>query len=169
MSYCTTEDILKKWESPESRQEAREMADLRKDIMTASNAISDALARYRKTKLRSRSKKKAQEDPFAELADYESRQQIQDDYGWGFITEKRMDYLIELWDAREESKKAGGTDVYRDRVTEMLELALATVGANHMETLHDYDNRMRKIREDAAQIARENNERTRQRELGMGV
>lgn len=167
MSYCTTEDILKKWESPESRQEAREMADLRKDIMTATNAISDALARYRKTKLRSRSKKKAQEDPFAELANYESRQQIHDDYGWGFITEKRMDYLMELWDAREESKKAGGSDVYRDRVTEMLERAMATVGADHMETLHDYDLRMRKIRQEAEQIARENNERTRQRELGM--
>lgn len=169
MSYCTTEDILKKWESPESRQEAREMADLRKDIMTATNAISDALARYRKTKLRARSKKKAQEDPFAELADYESRQQIHDDYGWGFITEARMERLMELWDAREESKKAGGSDVYRDRVTEMLERAMATVGSEHMETLHDYDNRMRKIREDAAQIARENNERTRQRELGMEV
>ena len=169
MSYCTTEDILKKWESPESRQEAREMADLRKDIMTATNAISDALARYRKTKLRSRSKKKAQEDPFAELADYESRQQIHDDYGWGFITEARMERLMELWDAREESKKNGGSDVYRDRVTEMLERAMATVGSEHMETLHDYDLRMRKVRQEAEQIARENNERTRQRELGMEV
>ena len=168
MSYCTPKEILEKFETTESRQEAREVAAIQKDISTARAAIADALARYRKTKLRARSRKAATEDPFEELKDYESRQQIHDDYGWGFITEKRMDYLMELWDAREESKKNGGATEYKDRVTDMLQEALNGIGTEYNDYLHDYNTRQQKLREEAERIARENNERTFQREHGGG-
>lgn len=169
MGFTTKEEILKKWETTESRAEAKETAAIRKDIATARGYIEDALARYRKAKLKAKSKKKATEDPFAELADYRTRQSIQDDYGWGFITEARMDYLNDLWDAREKSKKKGGDAVYRDRVTDMLERAVAIIGNEYEDALFEYDQKRRKMEREAETVARENNERTWQREHGMEV
>lgn len=163
MAYQTKQDILDKWETPESRQEAREIQAIKKDIETAQASIQDALDRYRKAKLRAKSKKAAKEDPFAELADYTSRQDIQDAYGWGIITEAQMDRLQELWDLREE----GGQDgVYRDRVTEMLERAKRNVGDEFIEQLCDYARKVSLRGQEAEKVARENNERTWQREHG---
>lgn len=164
MAYQTKQDILAKWETQESRQEAREIAALKKDIATAQASIQDALDRYRKQKLRAKSKKAAKEDPFAELTDYSSRQDIQDAYGWGIITEAEMDRLQELWDLREEGGKTG---VYRDRVTDMLERALRSVGDEFSDQLCDYARRVSLRGKEAEKVARENNERTWQREHGQ--
>jgi len=170
MSYQSAEDILKKWTpTKEEIAEAREVEEIKKAIGTARGAIHDAKARYLKTRLRSRSKKKAEEDPFEELKDYESRQQIQDAYGWEFITEAKMDKLLELWDAREESQKRNSGAVYEDYVTRMLDTAWASVGEEHRDRIEAYDRKMKKRQEDAERIARENNERTRLRNLGMNV
>lgn len=151
----------------EERAEAAEVEAIRKAILTARGAIHDAKARYIKQRLRSKSKQKAAEDPFEELKDYESRQQIHDDYGWGFITEARMDRLMELWDAREESRKKNANAVYEDRVTRMLDTAWAAIGEEHVERLHAYDQKEKFRRQEAERIAKENNERTRLRELGQ--
>lgn len=164
MAYQTKQDILDKWETPESRQEAREIQAIKKDIATAQEAIQDALDRYRKAKLRAKSKKAAKEDPFAELEGYETREQIRDDYGWEIITEARMDRLMELWDLREAG--GGQDEIYRDRVTEMLERAKRCVGDKFTEQLCDYARKVSLRGQEAEKVARENNERTWQREHG---
>ena len=108
------------------------------------------------------------EDKLAEsVKDYESRQQIHDDYGWGFITEARMDRLMELWDAREESRKKNANAIYEDHVTRMLDTAWAAIGEEYVERLHAYDQKEKFRRQEAERIAKENNERTRLRELGQ--
>lgn len=153
------EDVLELWATDKTRAQDREMAAIHKDIQKATEYILDALARYRKTKTRAKSKKAATENPFAELEGYESREQIQDDYGWEFITEARMDRLLELWDLREQGG-GKGDGLYRDRVTEMLEKAAATVGAEYAEQLAEYAMEKRKREQEAETIARENNQRT---------
>ena len=45
--------------------------------------------------------KKAAEKSEDRLADYNSRDEIRDAYGYGFITEKQMEKLLDLWDERE--------------------------------------------------------------------
>ena len=168
MNYQTADDILaKRKPTAEDLAEAQEVEAIRKAILTAKGAIHDAKARYIKQRLRSKSKQKAAEDPFEELKDYESRQQIHDDYGWGFITEARMDRLMELWDAREESRKKNANAVYEDHVTRMLDTAWAAIGEEHVERLHAYDQKEKFRRQEAERIAKENNERTRLRELGQ--
>ena len=167
MSYQTADDILAKWKpSAEDRKEAAEVEAIRKAILTARGAVHDAKARYIKQRLRSKSKKQADEDPFEELKEYESWQQIQDDYGWELITEARMDRLLALWDAREESRKMNASAVYEDYVTRMLDAAWAAIGEDYVERLHAFDEKEKRRRQEAEQIAQENNERTRLRELG---
>lgn len=158
MSFETKEDILAKWETPEIKAEAKEIAGIRKDIATARNHISDALARYRKAKLKARSKKQAQETPFAELEEYPTRESIRDAYGWELITEARMYHLFDLWDLREKCGKQ--ETVYRDRVTNMLERAMNSLGDEFQEQLLEYDRKRKRIEQEAERIARENNERS---------
>ena len=74
---------------------------------------------------------------------------------------------MELWDAREESRKKNASAVYEDYVTRMLDTAWAAIGEEHVERLHAFDEKEKRRRQEAEQIARENNERTRLRELGM--
>jgi len=158
MSFETKEDILAKWETPETKAEAKEIAGIRKDIATARTHISDALARYRKAKLKARSKKQAQEKPFAELEGYPTRESIRDEYGWDLITEARMYHLFDLWDLREKCGKQ--ETVYRDRVTDMLERAMNLLGDEFQEQLLEYDIKRKRIEQEAERIARENNERS---------
>lgn len=158
----TKQDVLEKWANDKTRARDREVDGIRKDISTARSYIQDALDRYRKKKLKARSKKQAAENPFAELEEYGSRQQIQDAYGWEFITEARMDKLLELWDLRER----GGSQedgLYRDRVTEMLERALRSVGEEYQDELFNYDMEKRAREQEAETVARENNQRTWER------
>lgn len=60
MSFTTAQEILSLWaknETPEARRERLEIKALRRDLETAQEGIQDAIARYRKVKLRARSKK----------------------------------------------------------------------------------------------------------------
>ena len=82
MGYQTGAEILEKWtSSEEAKAEEREIKSIQSDISTARGLIADALARYKKKKLKVRSVKAASEDPFAELADYSTRGQIHDAFG----------------------------------------------------------------------------------------
>lgn len=169
MAYQTAEEILNKWvgNSQELKHEAAEIENVKKDILTAKTSIADAIARYKKKKLRTRSKKAADENPFSELDGYESRQQIQDDYGWEIITEDRMYKLMDLWDLREEAKKKGAKGgEYTDRVIDMLTAAMNQIGDAYMDEIFEYDEKLRKMKREAEQVARENNERTWEREHG---
>lgn len=162
--YQTKKDLLTKWETAETKAEAREISKLRADISTAREFINDALARYRKKKLGAKSKKQAQENPFEDLKEYHSLRDIQDAYGWDIITEHEMDRLTKLWELREESGKQ--STVYTDRVTEMLERAMRGIGDEYLDELMDYDTKVRHREQEAERLARENNERTWKRERG---
>ena len=165
MAYTTKDEILSKWENVDTRAEAQEIAAIRKDIQTAVHFLTDANARYRKQKLRSRSKAKAEEDPFAELALYRSERDIQDAYGWELISEAEYDRLAQLWQLREKQKSKDGK--YHDRVTDMIDAAIAHIGDAYAEQLRDHDDRQRKKEREAERIAQENNQRAFERENGM--
>lgn len=49
----------------------------------------------------------------AALADYASRDEIIDAYGYGFITEKKKDRLLDLWDEQEGVREDG---LYRAKI-----------------------------------------------------
>lgn len=155
----TEKDVLDFWDSHltiKDKMERDEIEAIRKDIATARKYIQDALARYRKDKTRSRSKAKAA-DPFADLEGYNIRQDIQDAFGWEFITEAEMDRLLALWDLREASKNKKQLE---DRVTEMLEIAARSLSQSYDDKLYDWDKKQEQRRKAARQIAAENLERT---------
>ena len=57
MSMVTKQEILEFWkkhETPEAKEERREVEALKKDLRIAQDSIQDAIARYRKAKLRAR-------------------------------------------------------------------------------------------------------------------
>lgn len=90
--------------------------------------IRDAVARYVKEKTRARSKKAAQERDeilksprFDRLKEYERFEDIQECYGWAYISENERDYLEALWMEREELRNyTDDNGIYRDLVTEAL-------------------------------------------------
>lgn len=165
MDLTTTQDVLEHWrkhESEAARNRRREMESLRRDIEKAQAFLADATARYRKEKLRARSKAKANsDDVFRELEDYSDREDIRNAYGWEFISEAEMDRLMHLWDMREASRTAGP---YTDRVVEMLEAAREHIFAAFGEPLLEYDRELAEQRRAAQQIARENLNRMLQRQ-----
>ena len=151
----TADAVMDFWDShatAEQKAERDEIESIRKDVDTARKYINDALARYRKDKTKSRSKAKAA-NPFADLADYSSKEDIHNAFGWGMISEAEMDRLWKLWDLREESKSKTSLE---DRVTEMLELAIRAAGKQYTEKILDYDARRSKMRREAERVAREN-------------
>ncbi len=156
MSYQMKDDILAKWDSAEHRAKAQSMKTLQKDISTARGIIADGLANYRKKKLRAKSKKEAAENPWKDLEDYRSERDIEDAYGWEFISEAEMWRLKELWKLREESKHQ---PVFQDRVTEMLEYAMRCASDHYDEELYVWKEEERRRENEAAKVARENNER----------
>lgn len=135
---------------------------IRKDIATARGLIADCLARYKKKMLHARSKKQAEDlSMFAELADYNRKEEIQEAFGWDFITEKQMEHLNDLWDARENVIANKGR--YADRVTQILESAMANCGDVFADTLEEYDGLVRRDNEDRIRIERENRENSYKR------
>ena len=88
-----------------------------------------------------------------ELADYTSREDIRDAFGWGMISEREMDRLMHLWVLRE---KSNSKSVLEDRVTEMLEQAIRACGSSYDEELLEYDAKRSKMLREAEKIAREN-------------
>lgn len=151
----TADEVMDFWDANASAEEKAKRAEIErieKDMDTARKYVRDAIARYRKDKTRSRSKAKA-EDPFVDLAEYTSRQDIQEAFGWGLISEKEMDRLWNLWDLREQSKNKKALD---DRVTMMLEAALNNIGSMFLDEVLDYKAKRSKMRHEAERVAREN-------------
>ncbi len=141
--------------SAEFQEQQREAKAIRKDISTARGIISDGIQRYKKKMLHARSKKQAEDlSVFAELDQYGSKRDIQDAYGYDFITEATMDRLNDLWDAREQYINARGQ--FEDRVSQMLTRAMNRVGDVFMETLEEFDALERRVKEDSIRIEREN-------------
>jgi hypothetical protein len=91
---------------------------------------------------------------FAEIDIYESKKEIQDAFGWNYISESEMKRLYELWDARETVAANNGK--YADRVTEILERALSNCGDKFFDVLQEHDELVRQGEEDRNRIEREN-------------
>lgn len=167
MSRTTREDVLQMLQGQDFREQKREIQALQKDIATARGIIADGIARYIKQRLRLRSKKAAEENPFADLEGYNSKKDIQEAYGWEIISEAEMDRLNILWDAREASLSATGK--YEDRVTKMLERALNSVADEYIDQMVDFQELERRMDADAERIAQENRQRNWERAHGGGV
>ena len=126
MKEATPEEVLKVMRNDSKKLDDAldELEQLRADLRKASELITSAVIRYRKEKLKKKSLKDAeQDDLFAELDDYTSREDIRNCYGYEMITEKEMDRLFYLWDLREEQKQKKRNEGYEDNVTKMLHTA----------------------------------------------
>ena len=160
MELYTADEVMAFWDANETREaktERLEVEQIRKDIDTARKYLKDALAKYRKDRTKSRSKAKAA-DPFADLADYRTKEDIRDAFGWEFISESEMDRLMNLWDVREQSNS---NHALEDRVTEIMEQAINGAGKSYIEIVLEYDAKRSKMRREAERVARENFERSR--------
>ncbi len=105
----------------------RKEKELLKARSTVISMITDAKANYVKKKVGARRKRDAAdpEKMFEELNDYSSERDIDDAYGWEFITENERDRLQAMWQAREEYKANSGK--ISDPVTEMFDTAINAV------------------------------------------
>ena len=129
----------------------------------AQAAISDAIARYRKQKLQTRSNAKANaQGPFQDLDEYTSVDEIRDTYGYEIISENEMSRLVNLWELREESRHVSGP--YSDRVIEMPELASHAMWNAYGETISEYNAKIAAMQKEARRIAEENFRRAANRE-----
>lgn len=126
MKETTPEEVLKvmRHDNKKLDEQLDELEALEANLRKASELITGAVIRYRKEKLKKKSLKDAeQEDEFAELEGYTTKESIRDLYGWDMITENEMDRLMYLWDLREEQKQKKKDRAYEDEVTKMLHLA----------------------------------------------
>lgn len=126
----TAEDVLKvmRNDSKKLDEAMDELEALNADLRKVSELITNAVIRYRKEKLKKKSLKKAEdENAFAELEDYSTRENIRDCYGYDMITEAEMDRLFYLWDLREEQRTKKRSEVYEDQVTKMLQQGLNAI------------------------------------------
>ncbi len=121
-------------------KEQKEILKIQKDILTARSIITDGISRYKKKKLNARSKKQAEDMQvmFADLEPYNfDFRELQESYGYGFITEKEFNRLYDLLDLHKEYINKNGR--FQDRVTDMLEYALDCVADMYRERIYKYN------------------------------
>jgi hypothetical protein len=120
-------------------KQQREAEAIRADMQKAYAIIADAKNRYIKSKLRLKSKKQAADAEllFADLANYGSKDEIHNSYGYAEISDSERERLMNLWDEREQHTKDGKK--YSDRVIEMLDKASSHIGDKYQDFLHDAD------------------------------
>lgn len=157
MKPKTKSELMAEWASqPSQLKKEREVKTVRKAMDDACAVIQDGLTRYVKKKTKARSMEKAETDPFAELAGWESVEQIQDAYGYGEITADKREKLTDLWEAREATMNSRKADNrYHDLVTEMLETAIRRVGNEYADMLFEYDQKRREAEKQCEQLAME--------------
>lgn len=127
ITFETGEEIILPEEVEKKEKAAKEYIQARN---RARAAIKDAKLRYIKEKTRARSKKAAEERDailnsprFKALDLYDRFEDIQEDYGWGEMTEAERDRLEALWQEREELRNHTDDGIYSDLVTEALDKA----------------------------------------------
>lgn len=128
---------------------------IRRDLATADDLLKDAIARYKKKKLSTRSKKQAEEiaTMFVDLEGYSSTDEIQDAYGYDMITERERDRLMGLWEAREQAQRNNG--IFTDRVIDMLEIARRVIGDKYRDKLDLADTMEHVVAQQQQQLTRE--------------
>ena len=146
-------------------QKAEETA-IRRAISTARSIINDALLRYQKKMLKARNKKQAEETSllFKDLEPYRHQEDIRDAYGWDFISEKEMDRLMDLWEAREKYIDENGK--FRDRVTDLVQTAMNGIGGDYIDFLTDIEEAEYFLQRQKKEIEKENARRDYERRCG---
>ncbi len=124
-------------------QNVAKAKSIRKNLETARDIIKDGMIRYIKRKINARNKKQAEdmELAFKDLADYKSKAEIHDAYGYDIISESEMRRLEELWDARENFVDESGH--FSDEVTNLLDYAIRLIGEQYYEFLEETDQAQR--------------------------
>lgn len=142
------------WSDHDDRM--KECEAIRKDCSAARGIINDAMQRYIKKKLNARNKMQASdmELMFADLADYRSEIDIQDAYGCDCISEKEYDRLIDLWRKREKFVDENGK--FSDRVTELVQIAMNSIGERYYDFLAETEEAERFRSERLREAEREN-------------
>ena len=155
MKPKTKSELMAEWASqPDQLKREREVKAVRKAMDDARTVIRDGLPRYVKKKTKARSMEKAENDPFAELAGWESMEQSQEAYGYGEITADKRDKLTDLWEAREAARNSRkAADRYHDLVTEMLEVAIRRCGEEYDEMLFEYRHERSEAEKKCEQLA----------------
>lgn len=140
----TTEEGEKIILAEEVEKKEKAAAEYLKARSRARAAIKDAKLRYIKEKTRARSKKAAEERDeilnsprFKVLEQYDRFEDIQESYGWDFITEAERDRLEELWEEREKIRNHTDDGIYSDLVTEALDRADSAVFELWQEEIDD--------------------------------
>lgn len=147
---------IEKYNWSDHAERIKECESIRKDCSTARGIINDALQRYIKRKLNARNKKQAadMELMFKDLEDYRSEQDIQDAYGFDCISEKEYNRLIDLWHKRERFVDENGK--FSDRVTELVRIAMNSIGEGYIDFLNETEEADRLKREREKEIEQEN-------------
>ena len=161
MKETTEEEVLKvmRHDNKKLDDALDELEQLRANMKKAGELITSAVIRYRKEKLKKKSLKQAEEDDlFAELEDFTSRENIRDCYGYDMITEKEMERLFYLWDLREEQRQKKKTTAYEDAVTKMLHQAANAVEDIYRDRKEELEEIEDKARAEARRKAQAINE-----------
>ena len=164
MKEATPEDVLKvmRNDSKKLDEALDELEKLRADLRKASELITSCVIRYRKEKLKKKSlKAAAEEDMFAELEDYNTREEIRNCDGYDMITENEMDRLFYLWDLREEQKAKKNREGYQDEVTKMLDTAANAIEDKYRDRKEELEEIEFKAKQEANRRAQVINESRR--------
>lgn len=135
------------------KQNVAKAKSIRNNLEKARDIIKEGMLRYIKSKIKARNKKQAEdmELVFKDLADYKSKAEIQEAYGYDFISETEMRRLQDLWDARETYVDESGK--FSDEVTNMLDSAIRLLGEQYHEFLEETDQAQRIVEEQRRKAA----------------
>lgn len=116
--------------------------------------------------LKARNKKQAEETSllFKDLEPYRNQEDIRDAYGWDFISEKEMDRLMALWEAREKFIDENGK--FRDRVTDLVQTAINGIGQEYIDFLTDIEEAEYFLQRQKKELEKENTRRDYERRWG---
>ena len=161
MKETTPEEVLKvmRHDNKKLDEALDELEELEADLKKASELITSAVIRYKKEKLKKKNLKQAEEeDLFAELNDYTSRENIRDCYGYDMITENEMERLFYLWDLREEQRQKKKSERYEDQVTKMMDTAANAIEDKYRDRKEELEEIRYKAEEEARRRAQAINE-----------
>ena len=151
--YILPEEVEKKEKAAAEYLKARSRARA---------AIKDAKLRYIKEKTRARSKKAAEERDeilksprFKALEIYDRFEDIQESYGWDWITEAERDRLEALWEERERIRNQTDNGIYSDLVTEALDKAAHMIFDLWQDEIDEGEDLRRKFDKQQKQINEE--------------
>ena len=151
--YILPEEVEKKEKAAAEYLKARNRAR---------SILKDAKLRYIKEKTRARSKKAAEERDeilksprFKALEIYDRFEDIQESYGWDWITEAERDRLEALWEERERIRNQTDNGIYSDLVTEALDKAAHMIFDLWQDEIDEGEDLRRKFDKQQKQINEE--------------